>query len=620
MPSYPCDLPSWKALISEYEQRGDLFKAYDTAIEAMGTLPDEIWLQHRAVLSLANAGATSQAEKKYFEFHLNERCDTESSTLLGRILKQRAYEATPNDQVSIFRMAIAVYQDAWQRSLITSPEMAYYPGINVATLHLLVGEIEEARQMAFRVLGLLAPVLDQTDTSAVDRYWILASAIEAHLILKQIDDARTLARQAKKLAGEDFINLASTARQLNLISECHGLDLNVFDFVVQPEVLHYTGHMPGEVGKSGRLSLEDIPRISAAIEAELQPLCIAAAYGSLAAGSDILFAEAILRKGVKLNVVLPFNIKEFLDISVRPFGQDWVNRFEACIGKALTVRYATTDQHLGDDNLFLYCSQLAMGLTVLCARHLSGTVRQIAVWDGLTARGAAGTAQDMQIWKGLGQPQTIIRCGREIEGSLDLTRSSTLAPIVRRNRAMLFADFKGFSKLGDASVRVFSTLVMGNVADVFDRCADGLDFINTWGDGIFAVYEDPVKAANAALVLQAAIGDLDFESAGLPSTLALRLGGHLAPVFEVHDPVMKRRTFMGVHVNLAARIEPITPEGCVYVTEPFAAALAIHKDRQFSCDYVGVTDMAKSYGAMRMFLLSRSRAIERGPAQLKFLP
>jgi hypothetical protein len=46
----------------------------------------------------------------------------------------------------------------------------------------------------------------------------------------------------------------------------------------------------------------------------------------------------------------------------------------------------------------------------------------------------------------------------------------------------------------------------------------------------------------------------------------------------------------------------VTPEGCVYVTETLAAVLAIH-NAAFACDYVGMTEAAKNYGPMRMFLL-----------------
>jgi hypothetical protein len=60
----------------------------------------------------------------------------------------------------------------------------------------------------------------------------------------------------------------------------------------------------------------------------------------------------------------------------------------------------------------------------------------------------------------------------------------------------------------------------------------------------------------------------------------------------------------------------------VYVTETFAAMLALHNAGEFSCDYVGNTEMAKHYGWLRMFLLHRAGDgkgppvlgdIERGP-------
>ncbi|HET7883270.1 MAG TPA: hypothetical protein VFL55_20455, partial [Acetobacteraceae bacterium] len=59
------------------------------------------------------------------------------------------------------------------------------------------------------------------------------------------------------------------------------------------------------------------------------------------------------------------------------------------------------------------------------------------------------------------------------------------------------------------------------------------------------------------------------------------------------------------HVSRAARIEPITPVGTVYVTEAFAAALAAQRDSPFVCEYVGQVSAAKDYGRMRMYSLRR---------------
>jgi class 3 adenylate cyclase len=64
---------------------------------------------------------------------------------------------------------------------------------------------------------------------------------------------------------------------------------------------------------------------------------------------------------------------------------------------------------------------------------------------------------------------------------------------------------------------------------------------------------------------------------------------------------------MGSHVSRTARIEPVTPPGAVFVTEPFAAALVL-EDSRFACDYVGHVPAAKDFGRLRMYRLGRGRA------------
>jgi class 3 adenylate cyclase len=117
---------------------------------------------------------------------------------------------------------------------------------------------------------------------------------------------------------------------------------------------------------------------------------------------------------------------------------------------------------------------------------------------------------------------------------------------------------------------------------------------------------DAVAAAACALDLQEAIAALDFESHGLPGHLALRLGGHVGPVFPVHDPVVEADSFTGWHVNRTARIEPVTPPGEVYVTDAFAAALVLAGQHELTCDYVGHMAAAKGYGKLRMHRLRRT--------------
>ena len=131
-------------------------------------------------------------------------------------------------------------------------------------------------------------------------------------------------------------------------------------------------------------------------------------------------------------------------------------------------------------------------------------------------------------------------------------------------------------------------------------------FRNTWGDAVYVVLSDAFAAARCALQLQEAMSAIDFEAAGLPATMALRIGGHLGPVFPTYDPVLRADGFMGSHVSRTARIEPVTPPGGVYVTEPFAAALELDGRADFVCDYVGHMAAAKDYGRLRMYRLRHS--------------
>jgi class 3 adenylate cyclase len=144
---------------------------------------------------------------------------------------------------------------------------------------------------------------------------------------------------------------------------------------------------------------------------------------------------------------------------------------------------------------------------------------------------------------------------------------------------------------------------VGAFAAVLARHEEDVEHRNTWGDAVYSVLRTPVAAARCALGLQEAMAGVDLAAERLPGHLALRLGAHVGPVFPLRDPVTGARSFMGSHVSRTARIEPVTPPGAVYVTEPFAAALALHAGAEFQCDYVGHMPAAKAYGRLRMYRL-----------------
>jgi hypothetical protein len=591
---------------------GEFFRAFDLAQAGLRDHPGDLGLSHLAVLSLTNSGATDLAADTFSSLGL-ERIETvEMLCLRGRLAKDRAHAALGEARRVALQEASAWYERAQEHALASASPSAYYPAINAAFLCLLAGQHTQSRERAQAVLDLLGPkIADARAGTQGDRYWILASAIEAFLLLDDIAHATALVPDAVQAGADNPAQLSATWRQLEHILAAKELPRTTLAGLAPAEAVHYLGHIIAPPGRPGRFRYEMEAEIAARIEHTLKDARISVAYGALAAGADIMLAEALLRRGAALHVVLPFERDDFAAVSVRPSGDAWLDRFDACLSQATSVRFATEDRYLGDDQLFAYGSQLAMGLTVLYARHLHAGLRQIAVWDGqVHEESVAGTAVDMRAWHRAGLPQTIIPVGQAATAANLKTFEPRGTPAKcpqggRHARAMLFGDICGFGKLTDAELPGFATHVMGTLGRVLARYRSRADMVNTWGDGIFVVFADAGIAALCALDLQEAMASLDLAKHGLPTYLSLRLGGHLGPVYELQDPILERPNFYGAHVSRAARIEPIVPKGCVYVTETFAAVLALSNADELACDYVGWTDMAKKYGRLRMFLLRR---------------
>jgi hypothetical protein len=84
----------------------------------------------------------------------------------------------------------------------------------------------------------------------------------------------------------------------------------------------------------GRFPAEEEARVADELRNQFASLGVRIGFGSLAAGADILAAEALLDLGAELQVVLPFERDEFVRVSVAPAGEDRVERFERCLAAA----------------------------------------------------------------------------------------------------------------------------------------------------------------------------------------------------------------------------------------------------------------------------------------------
>lgn len=346
------------------------------------------------------------------------------------------------------------------------------------------------------------------------------------------------------------------------------------------------------------------------VQAELDRLDIAVGYGPLACGADIVIAEALLERGAELNVVLPFAQEDFIAFSVKCGGDAWLPRYLACRDAATSVNFATPSAYVGDDNQFAYNTLYAMGLAVLRSQELGCEAFQIAVvsdkFKSFSTTGLAGTQADMRLWQSLGRETVAIPAG-PVPRDLHFPPKPEVTGGTRREiRSIIFADYKGFSRIDERTLPGFMNIVMGRIAQVLQDFGDHVEFRNTWGDALYAVIDEPRTAAAIALALQDEMADLPRDLIPEGAVAGMRTGVHYGPVWVGTDRITGNRVWYGGEVNRTARIEPVTPVGGVYCTESFAAALLMDDCHECKFTPVGRVALPKNYGELDLFLLERA--------------
>ena len=574
--------------VREAQGRGDALLAYDLAMRALEQGdPDQQALRYQALLALLNSGATDAAEELYRTWRLDDVADEDLASLPGRFAKLRFNEASGDERARHAQRSAGAYARVYKRTL------GYYPGINAATMSLFAGNAEAAVELARKLLTELPP--------PEEGYYSAATRAEALLLVNDLPAASAAIATAAEQAGGNLMGLASTRRQLIEICRVKGIDPSLLEPLAPPCVIHYCGPMSASGEARGRLPAGSEERVRAAVARELARLRVGIAFGALAAGADLLVAEELLNRGGELFAVLPLSEAEFARVSVAPAGARWVERYRACLARARAVTCVSEGAHEGDELMFSFGSRVAMGLAALRSRSLSAPLTQLAVEN--EAEPGSHTQDSVDHWQSLGLPQVRVPFEPSAGSLLRPDPARDEAAGRRRLVAVLFSDLTGFSKLTESQVRAYWSSFMPNIARVLDSAGSRILAKNTWGDALYVVLADAESAAECAMQLQEYLRRADLASLGLPADLAMRLAVHYGPVFDGWDPVAETATYYGTTVSRTARIEPITPPGQVYVTESFAAVLALEAPDRFACDYVGQMPAAKGYGTLRMYRL-----------------
>ena len=339
----------------------------------------------------------------------------------------------------------------------------------------------------------------------------------------------------------------------------------------------------------------------------------------------------MLERGAELHVVLPFDPKDFIRTSV-DFGladkmQSWVNRFWEILDPGSVppdnVHYATTEPYLGTHTLFEFVNTLTQGLAVLRASQQIGTPKALVVLEREEGAAVGGTQHFQESWDQTKYQPTEVIDLSTIRGP-DLPMFPQVAPttlheplgaeLSRPIKALLFADVAGFSGIKEDRLPRFLNQYAALLKRAFTTEGGKKRlFANTWGDGLYVVFEEVPDAAEFAMTLldlaktSGAGEGVDWTAFGIGEEgVPIRVALHTGPVYEFPDIFDNRSGYSGQHVNRAARIEPVTIPGCAYASEQFAAHLMMKAGERFSCDLLGIQPLAKDYDRCPLYHVTRA--------------
>lgn len=400
------------------------------------------------ILSIARAGNPARAWASFHSSGWDTRGDDPKAlTLKGRLLKDQAKAFDGADRARLYGLAAEAYAAA------AALERDSYPLINAAALALLGGKPERARALAQETLALVESDPGQGENA----YWRATTRAEALLLLGDETGARAaLADGIAKLpqAWEDH---AATIGQFELILAEQGRDAAWLDRHRPPPSLYFSGII-GLDDKDATIQHD----IDAIIDRERPGF----GFGALAAGADILIAEALHKAGAELHIILPYPVDRFREVSVAPYGDHWLTRFDALVEVAdrLDVLTELPDEEERSIAVAVELADLvAMGQCVRNAGVLKSKPKALTI----TGRSDEPRRQHL-VWADTGHDQFAISVARKADHhsitELSSAETKEIAAILwvdgldLNALSLLPEGARDFQPAGDAHYRISTNL------------------------------------------------------------------------------------------------------------------------------------------------------------------
>ena len=550
---------------------------------------------------------------------------------LASVIKSQAVAAGNNSEKEAYlRESMTLYSLCFSR-----PEFSdsFWLGVNALAIGVCLREFEFVRANIGTVRSACSAALQKDPND----FWIIATLAELKLIELLAEEKTGGAAEEEMLELYQHVEAScSDLQQRKSARKNIGLMLSALedhdpsriqclaekiDKAFRPtRVVVFSGHrIDSDTRESPRFPASQADKAREAIMDWFVRHPADLGIASAANGGDIIFLDLLLQTGRAAHVILPFDETQFREHSVSSDSPEdnWFEQYDQLIAgtRAGAVIWHATQSYIDPDFADAYydhTNKIILGMSLLKAQELDAKISGLALLVPEEDHSAVGTMAAVQLWQSHGLP--IDYWSPQTEQWLQLEDAKDVPPksapeSLYVSRTILFADVIGFSKLSERAITGFCEGVLTAVSQVRNQSLEPPIEMNTWGDGIFAVFETATGATDFALALCELMETNNqngyWERQQLPSQMAMRVSLHSAPVQQLTNPLTGLISHWGQNVNVAARIEPITPPNQVYASASTAALMAAEGGRAFRADFVGMVPLAKNFGTLEIFRIRR---------------